>query len=530
MLACKGDPEDGAIFSVQTDLGTWTAASGAPWPGVALTPNLDDDDGDEAPDYEQSRLDDGDDDFAEVAITATNGFEVTLTSPDDAFRIWWDGDVLMSDDGAMASFGARDEAVVFQVEAGDYLAEASLMITDQVTGDTISLPLTASPLIVNHHLQPSELVMSVSFVSPTFNNSDMIDGYEAVLGESFMSVSGGKYPDPWIQDEIEFATSSSPLTRLDTVMDSIRDGQWGPGEGLDDFPEDEFLGEGWAVGTWGRGFTQSTSQDYFGNLEVIPPHSAGGVDYPFGRLYYGLNGNLTPNQEIRDFLDDQKVQAPFTLDVSWLCVGHVDEFLTTVPAPGSRLGWKLVYTDTELAWEILEAQPADMALTRFASSSVKHWDTVGDMVADDALRTLNEELERDYLKPNLDVLIETLELTDDDIIFVPGLFEEVSMCGGTTAAAFPGMANLIVADAPDGTTTLFVPDPFVRTDLDDVSSDPIATAFADAMPPELDVVFLDDWNVYHVNLGEVHCGSNVVRTPSEDAVWWEDARHLLESE
>lgn len=526
----EAEPAPGTL-QVQTDLGTITPTDTAlAWPGVITVANLDDDDTDGESDWEQSRVDDGDDEVAEFTILAPNGVELTLSDPDDTLRVWFQGEPLVDGDGAQASFSARDEAIVLQLEAGGYLAQGSLALVDPTTGDQVELHLVSAPLVVNHHLQPSEQVMAVSFVYTNYNNQAMISTYEDALGELFLEVSGAKYQDPWIQDEIEFATSVSPQRRLDTVVDSIRDGQWGAGEGLDDFPEDQYLGQGWAVGTWGRGFNQANSQDYFGNLEVIPPHSAYGVDYPYGRIYYGLNGSLTPNQQIQDFLASQRVQAPFTLDVSWLCVGHVDEFFTTVPDPTARLGWRLVYTDVDLAWEILEAADPDTVMTRYAESSAKAWDTIGDLVADEAMHALNEELKQDYLLPNLAILKETLELTDEDIIYVPQLFEEVSYCGGTTAAAFPGMANLIIADKPDGTTTLFIPDPYVRTDLDDVQADPIAMAFAERMPADLDIVWMDDWQVYHLNLGEVHCGSNVVRSPAADVSWWEDARHLLETE
>ncbi|MCK6506050.1 protein-arginine deiminase domain-containing protein [Myxococcota bacterium] len=527
-LGCRKDEDPGddattPALRVGTALGDATSAAPLDWPGLVVVPNLDDDDGDEQADYEQVLA--GDDDAATLTVDAPSGFTLQLSGAD--LRVWHEGQVV-AEDGSAAWTGPSGEGLVLLVEAGAYRASGSLTLTDAGDGQQLVLPVTGAPLILNHHLQPSELTMAVNFASTGYNNSAMIEGFEAVLGDSFDRVSGVKYQDPWLQDEVEFATASGPDQLLDVVIDSIRDGQYGPGYGLDDFAEDEFLGDGWAVGTWGRS-GMANSQDYFGNLEVSPPVTVGGVSYPFGRIYYGLNGSLTPNAQIRDFLDAQAVQAPFTLDVSWLCVGHVDEFVTTVPAPGSRLGWKLVYTDVDLAWEVLEGMDPDTVLTRFASANSKPWDTVGDMLADKALRSLNEELKVDYLLPNLETLKAELELTEDDIAYIPGLFEEVSYCGGTTAAAFPGMANLIVADAPDGTTTLFVADPFIRTDTEDVASDPMAAAFVAAMPPELDVVFLDDWQVYHLNLGEVHCGSNVVRSPDPDLAWWADARHLLEA-
>ena len=32
--------------------------------------------------------------------------------------------------------------------------------------------------------------------------------------------------------------------------------------------------------------------------------------------------------------------------------------------------------------------------------------------------------------------------------------------------------------------------------------------------------FLDDWYEYHILQGEVHCGTNTLRTPSQTR-WWE---------
>lgn len=39
-------------------------------------------------------------------------------------------------------------------------------------------------------------------------------------------------------------------------------------------------------------------------------------------------------------------------------------------------------------------------------------------------------------------------------------------------------------------------------------------------PLGLTVRFLDDWFEYHIALGEVHCGTNTLRTP-KTAKWWE---------
>jgi protein-arginine deiminase len=89
------------------------------------------------------------------------------------------------------------------------------------------------------------------------------------------------------------------------------------------------------------------------------------------------------------------------------------------------------------------------------------------------------------------------------------------------------MANLIVADV-DGQATAFLADPFLRENTSDQSDDPMIAEVRERMPASLDLVFLDDWEVYHMGLGEVHCGSNVLRRAAN--TWWEDAGHLIAQE
>lgn len=44
------------------------------------------------------------------------------------------------------------------------------------------------------------------------------------------------------------------------------------------------------------------------------------------------------HQTLQDFLGAQRVQAPVTLYSDWLSVGHIDEFLSFVPAPDRKVG------------------------------------------------------------------------------------------------------------------------------------------------------------------------------------------------
>ncbi len=485
-------------------------------PGIVGVPNLDDDDSDGNPDWNQG-LQEGDNDFTTFQLEIPRRTELSLISGDlDKVRVYQNKQMILSDQLASAEIGKGMAGDEFQVEFGDWRATAILGVKDLVNGDSFEVQLTASPLILNHHLQSSVQTTMVAVNYNGYENSSMVQQYGDVLGDAFMAVNGLSYGgDVWIQDELEFANAVGTDGHMGVVMDLIRD------RGLADVAENEFEGPNMVRGVWGTG--QGTSQDYGGNIEVAPPTP----DYPLGRIYYGAQGRASPADEVQELFDNQAVQAPFKLDSSWLCVGHVDEWVTTIPVQGSRLGWKLVYSSDQLAWDALESMEPNTTLTRFTRD--KAWDTPGEILADSDLRALNDRLTRDYLEPQLQVMIDELGLQEDDIIYIPGLFETVSQCGGGVAALFPGMANLIVADDTSGQTTLFVPDPMVRTNVNDQSADPVIDAFSVGMPPELRLEFMDDWQVYHMALGEVHCGSNVVREPYDGADWWNEGWSLMES-
>ena len=159
-----------------------------------------------------------------------------------------------------------------------------------------------------------------------------LEKVENALGDDFTSYRVNQYEwDVWLQDEVEFGTLSSPFHSVDVIVDSIRD------RGLDTLPENEWEGPNMVVQTWGSGM--ANSQDSFGNLEVTPPVTVNGVEYPLGRIYYGAWRSDRVVDDLRTFLDSQTVQSPFEFDVTWLCVGHVDEFITFIPPAVLPPGW-----------------------------------------------------------------------------------------------------------------------------------------------------------------------------------------------
>jgi hypothetical protein len=528
-VACSKDDKAEPV-----DSGRDVAAYDAGWESFSLVPgvpNLDDDDGDGKPDWESS-VADGDNEFAEFVLPAgllanlTDGASVTLTLGGDTanIRVWQDGEIILPDgDSLTYEVPASTDALVFQVEFGTYLTMGELQVaevgSDASEIKAAQVQLIGAPALTAHHLQDSLSAYALSVPGGGwYNNESFIDSFEEVFGERFTSLKGNKYGyDVWVQDEVEFATLSAPENVNDLVIDSIRD------RGLDDFPEDLFSEPDYVIGVWGKGW--ATSQDSFGNFEATPPVTVDGVYYPYGRIYYGASGNYEPHKKMVRFLNQQLVQQPIEVDISWLCVGHVDEFATFIPDASSDKGFKLVYSDIDLGYDLIAGLDSDYALPLYGSGH--HYDTVGDILADDALTALNEDLRDDYLLPILEQYTTEFGLEESDIIRIPALFEVAPGCGGYTAALIPGAANLVV-DNYEGATTLLVADPFFRSDANDQTSDPVISDFLARMPAGIDVVFVDDWSVYHMGLGEVHCGSNTIRRPNTN--WWEEAMPLLEVE
>ncbi len=508
---------------------------------VVGVPNLDDDNADGDPDW-TDRDKDGDDDLSSFSFvdgtfpSLRDGGVVTVTLEGDVeqIRIRSGDDILLGeDDGEVKSaLELRADPGELTVEFGDYLAAGTLTVTHHrrngTTAHTLTATLLASPLIVNHHDMTATRVWAVDGLFGGANAA-LIEGYEDALGDRFAGARARDYDnDPWMQDEVEYASVSGPDgLAMEIVIDSIRD------RGLASFATREIVGADAARGVWGRG--EASSQDSFGNLETTPPVTVDGVHYPYGRVYYGYPGELVGpddwwigrvHQDLRDFLDDQTIQDPFEADVGWLCVGHVDEYISWIPDPDAPKGFWMLIADTVSAYDILESMDPSTRLPRYSANDGHGYATVGQILNDAGLRRENEEIQEERLDAAVALFGRELGLNEEDIIRVPDLFEPVPGYGGCHAAMIPGMVNLIVANFGEGDDHLFMADPFVRSSLGDQREDPFIAHMHEILPPQYELHFLDDWSVYHAGLGEVHCGTNVQREPAGD--WWNTAAPLLE--
>ena len=110
--------------------------------------------------------------------------------------------------------------------------------------------------------------------------------------------------------------------------------------------------------------------------------------------------------------------------------------------------------------------------------------------------------------------------------YVPAIyiaeFDETaqSLIPNTAFAYVPGMVNLQVWKPLAGPAQIWVPKPFGPR----VGGADILQVAAEAeLPVPGGVHFFDDWNLYHRQTGEIHCGTNIIRALSTNEPylnWW----------
>jgi protein-arginine deiminase len=523
LTAC--DPEEGGGKKGTVDSGTEVELP--PFPEEVLgVPNLDDDNEDGEQDWDAAIGTDDEQVPVEIDPTVWEDLEadttitVTFEGELDLIRVWSGSTLLLDESTTTASFDYEADLSGLSVEFAAPLA-AGQLVFEASTGESWTTLLQAAPLILNHHLQPAEWVNAVNMGGGAYGNAAFINTFTNELGSDFKTVEGGQVGwDPWMQDEIEFGTFTAPGYRMDFVLDSIRSSN---PRSLDPYAEAYLFGPDFGMGTFGEG--RPTSQDSFGNLEVSPPVTVDGVDYPFGRIYYGDSRPYDMADGFKDMLAAQQVQAPFTLEIEWLCVGHVDEFITMLPDPDAPKGFRVWVADIDEGRAFLETMPASKSLPKYNSDH--HYGSAGEMLSDNSLWNYNRDLMDEYIEPSISKMKQELGLDESDFVRIPGLFESSRACGGVALALIPATANMQVSTHDDGVNAdLFIPDPFLRGNGESASSDPFVQDFEALLPSNLNPIWTDDWNSYHMAWGEVHCGSNTVRTPVGE--WWTDARHLLE--
>ena len=258
----------------------------------------------------------------------------------------------------------------------------------------------------------------------------------------------------------------------------------------------------------------------FGNFETIPPYTLNGQTYPLGRVLRGSIPTYYPDQKFQGMIEAQKIQSPVYIDTSWLLVGHVDETTSFVKAPASITprGWVLLVNDAAMAKTMLEtaSNAGNGGVPMFVGKS---WGqssaqaTIDQVLADTDVMSASAEAATE-VDAQIAKLKTEVGLTDAEIIHIPYLHMSSR---GASVAYQPGMVNgIYVSD-----THFAAPDPHgPEIEGKDIFKQAMETALT---PLGITVHWVEDWDTYHRQLGEVHCGSNATRKVP-DTKWWESGR------
>uniref|UniRef100_A0A8B9ZJR8 protein-arginine deiminase n=1 Tax=Anas platyrhynchos TaxID=8839 RepID=A0A8B9ZJR8_ANAPL len=300
--------------------------------------------------------------------------------------------------------------------------------------------------------------------------------------------------DRWIQDELEFGYVEAPHKTFPVVFDSPRN------RGLKDFAFKKILGPDFGYVTREPPGQEASSLDSFGNLDVSPPVTVRGKEYPLGRILIGSPlpwaSGRRMSKVVRDFLYAQKVQAPVEIYSEWLSVGHVDEFLTFVPAY-DRKGFRLLLASPTACYKLFQEKQRQGhgEATQLVGMSGTERRSIDDILANQGPCSLQRCIDW-----NRDLLKQELGLSEQDIIDIPQLF---ILNGSRADAYFPDMVipPHLFGPLVAGQCCL---EERVRALLE---------------PLGLSCTFINDYFSYHVLSGDVHCGTNVRRKPLA-AKWW----------
>ncbi|XP_053432149.1 protein-arginine deiminase type-4 [Nycticebus coucang] len=376
-----------------------------------------------------------------------------------------------------------------------------------------SVTFRVAPWIMTPNTQPPQEV----FVCRILDNEDFLKSVITLAKKAKCKLTicpeEENKDDQWMQDEMEIGYIQAPHKTLPVVFDSPRN------RGLKEFPIQRVMGPDFGYVTRGPQTGEITGLDSFGNLEVSPPVTVGEKEYPLGRILIGNSSyprddSREMHQALQDFLSAQQVQAPVKLYSDWLDVGHIDEFLSFVPAP-DRKGFRLLLASPrscyKLFQELQKEGHGDAVL--FAGLNQRKQQKIKNILSNKILREHNAYVES-CLSWNREMLKRELGLTECDIVDIPQLFRLLGNVRESRKAVafFPNMVNMLVLGKHLGIPKPFGPIINGRCCLEE-------TVRSLLEPLGLHCTFIDDFTPYHMLHGEVHCGTNVRRKPFSFK-WW----------
>lgn len=444
-----------------------------------------------------------------------------------------------------------------------------LTVTDRGKSASDEVTLRVAPLLTHHHLQKAQQVM-VTKVPGTAPHARRQQAFVKGLAAEAKSagideplITFEKYGDVWAQDFVEpgYVSMSGPGGRRQVIRVMLRSAQADRPAGRELFEKLRGNGVG-VVQVSGVRDSEEWTLNSMGNLETLPPYARGGRSFPAGRIIMGerRDSGSRPAQAMRTLLKSQGFQDPLLLDTSWLHVGHVDEFVQFLPADTPR-GWKIGIADPEAGLKLLrDAKAAGHGRARMFSVPDRPGTPAPKETVEQALASrwlvADNALAARRIKANLAVLQRETGATDAEVVRIPALYTRGAEQGeqGTRVPRLSrmGAGDLPVPDAvreygqqkelqrsgdrgagPGRVmTSAYVPGAVngILLGRDRYlaprqwgpvigGKDIFTVAVSRAYTREgLKVSYIDDWDTYHLGMGEVHCGTNTLRDTS--GAWW----------
>ncbi|KAF0647750.1 protein-arginine deiminase domain-containing protein [Streptomyces fradiae] len=469
--------------------------------------------------------------------------------------------------------------VEFGVEATDVVRDpklwggrAVLRLTVAAGSATTSddVTLRVAPLLTHHHLQAAQqvLVTRVPGTDPyaraqqAFVRGLAAEAKAAGIGHPLFTFE--RYDDIWAQDFVEpgYVSMTGPDGRRQAIRVMLRSAQPDRESGRELFERLRGKGIG-VVQVSGVRESEEWTLNSMGNLETVPPYTHAGRSFPAGRIIMGERRDTgsKPARAMRSLLQAQGLQDPLLLDTSWLHVGHVDEFVQFLPAPGTPRGWRIGVADPEAGLRLLrDAQKAGHGGTRMFSVPGSADLPAPKETIDQALASkwlvADNTMAAQRIRANLEVLKRETGVTDAEVVRVPALYTRGTE-QGERGDRVPRLTRLGAGDPPESVTeygqqkrlvreggpsaadgpavmtSAYVPGAVNGVPLggdrylaprqwgpviggEDVFTAAVTAAYTRA---GLKVSYIDDWSTYHLGMGEVHCGTNTLRDAS--AAWWQ---------
>ncbi|MEJ8632506.1 protein-arginine deiminase domain-containing protein [Streptomyces sp. MS2.AVA.5] len=456
----------------------------------------------------------------------------------------------------------------------DGRAVIQLTVTSGQESTSDAVTLRAAPLLTHHHLQNTQQVM-VSKVPGEDANSRLQQQFVTDLEQHVKNagittplVIFDKYGDRWAQDFVEpaFVSMTGPNGKRQVIRVMLSFAQRDRDAGRELFEKLRGRDVG-VIHVTDREGPAAWSLNSMGNLETIPPYTHDGHSFPAGRIIMGerTDSGARPSKVMRTLLTSQGMQDPLLLDVSWLDVGHVDEFVQFLPADTPR-GWRIGISDPEAGLQLLrKAKHHGHGQTKMfshpgSSDSPASKETIDRALASRHLVADNEMAAR-QIAANLEILKRETGITDAEIVRVPALYTRTPQTHTTKnqEPSVPRLTRMGAGTDPvnsreghgqherrteNPTTPLTAREAAVMTgsyipgavnglvltrdhylaphqwgpviDGRDIFTQAVTTAYQQA---GLKVSYIDDWYTYHLGRGEVHCGTNTLRDTT--AAWWQ---------